>query len=184
MAFDPERHHRRSIRLRDHDYRSPAAYFVTAVTANRDCLFADAGLRSIVERCWLAIPRYFAHAALDAWVILPNHLHGVVVIQAAPTSAAHLQAGSLGAIIGNFKSVSTRRVNRVRQTPAAPVWQRNYYERIVRNDDELQRIRTYIAANPMRWSLDRENPERVDERDEWTIDEELWFAAGPPRSAS
>jgi putative transposase len=191
MAFDSERHHRQSIRLRDYDYRSPGAYFVTAVTVNRDCLFEDAPLRSIVERCWLAIPRHSAHASLDAWVVMPNHLHAIVVIDAleqsgsgheTPASSVHPQARSLGTIIGNFKSVTTRRINRARRTPAAPVWQRNYFERIVRNDDELNRIRAYIAANPMRWDLDRENPERGSGRDQWNADEDRWFT--PIRSSS
>jgi putative transposase len=192
MAFDPDHHRRRSIRLRDHDYRSAGAYFVTAVTANRDCLFADAPLRSIVERCWLAVPRHFAHVQLDAWVVMPNHVHGIVVIdtppragphhEAAAVSGAFIQPGSLAAIVGNFKSVSTRRINRARRTVGGPVWQRNYYERIVRHDGELDRIRAYIAANPARWALDRENPERGEVRDEWTDHEDLWFAPRPPSS--
>ncbi len=188
MPFDPARHHRRSIRLRDYDYRTPAAYFATAVTIDRTRIFADASLRSIVERCWLAIPQQAGHASLDAWVVMPNHIHGIVIIDAfresAPNragaaSSAHLQAGSLGSIIGTFKSVSTRTINRARRTPAAPVWQRNYYERIVRNDSELDRIRAYIAANPTRWDLDRENPDRATTRDDWTDDEDRWFT--PPR---
>ena len=180
MAFDPARHHRRSIRLRDYDYGSPGAYFVTVVTVNRDCLFEDAALRSIVERSWLAVPRHCAHAKLDAWVVMPNHIHGIVVIHEAPASSVHLATASLGTMIGNFKSVTTRRINRVRRMPAAPVWQRNYYERVVRNERELDRIRSYIAANPMRWTLDRENPGRVGDRDEWTADEDLWFMVARP----
>jgi putative transposase len=178
MPFDRERHHRRSIRLHDHDYRSPGAYFVTMVTVNRTCLFVDAALRSIVERSWLAIPLHFAHASLDVWVIMPNHIHGIVVTHEAPSSV-HLRAGALGAIIGTFKSVTTRRINQARQTPGEPVWQRNYYERIVRNDGELNRIRGYIAANPTRWALDRENLERQGAHDEWTADEDRWFTVSP-----
>ncbi|HXQ22545.1 MAG TPA: transposase [Candidatus Acidoferrales bacterium] len=191
MAFDPERHHRQSIRLRGYDYRSPSAYFVTAVTVNRECLFADLSLCSIVERCWLAIPRHSAHAALDAWVVMPNHIHGIVVIDrrpdrgdTSPASSGHVRVGSLGTIIGSFKSLTTRRINRARRTPAAPVWQRNYYEHIVRNNEELNRIRAYIAANPMRWDLDRENPERGSGRDEWNADEDRWFTPSRPMSSS
>jgi len=163
-------------------------YFVTAVTANRDCLFADALLRSTVERSWLAIPQHAAHASLDAWVVMPNHIHGIVVLDAfgesrptpaEATSSDLLKAGSLGSIIGNFKSITTRAINRARRSPGAPVWQRNYYERIVRNDGELDRIRAYIAANPMRWALDRENPSHATTRDEWNDDEDRWFT--PPR---
>ena len=180
MAFDSAQHHRRSIRLRNYDYRLPGAYFVTVVTVNGDCLFEDAALRSIVERSWLAIPRHCVHAALDAWVVMPNHIHGIVVIHEAPASSVHGGTASLGTMVGNFKSVTTRRINRVRRMPAAPVWQRNYYERIVRHGRELDRIRAYIGANPLRWQLDRENPGRIADRDEWNADEDLWFTTVPP----
>ncbi|HXQ23858.1 MAG TPA: hypothetical protein VN812_19415 [Candidatus Acidoferrales bacterium] len=86
-------------------------------------------------------------------------------------------------MIGTFKSVATRRINRARRTPAAAVSQRNYYERIVRNDEELNRIRTYIAANPTRWNLDREYPERGSGRDEWNTDEDRWFTPSRPSSS-
>ena len=102
------------------------------------------------------------------------------MIHEPPASSIHLATASLGTLIGTFKSVTTRRINRVRRMPAAPVWQRNYHERVVRNERELDRIRAYIAANPMRWALDRENPGRVGCRDEWNADEDLWFTAAPP----
>lgn len=70
-------------------------------------------------------------------------------------------SGSLGAIVGNFKSVTTRRINRMRKTPGGPVWQRNYYEHIIRDEGELRRIRNYILANPARWAQDQENPRRA-----------------------
>jgi putative transposase len=208
MKFDRNRHHRRSIRLPDYDYRSAGAYFITIVSADRDCLFEQLALRSVVEQCWLALPRHFTHATLDVWVVMPNHVHGVVVLDSSlsrgeaspinsapahasarefaagsdvclhtemPRSYVSLQPGSLGAIVGNFKSVTTRRINRIRRTPGVAVWQRNYYERVVRNGRELQRMRNYIAANPVRWTLDRENPQQGEERDEWTADEDTWF---------
>jgi len=188
MPFDPKRHHRRSIRLPRHDYTSAGAYFVTLVTVDRDCLFDDPRHRAIAERCWLALPRHFLHTALDAWIVMPNHLHGIVVLQ-DPPEAAHrgptldrtrprpgLQPGSLGTVVGTFKSVTARRINRLRRTPSFPVWQRNYYERIVRDERELQHIRAYITANPTRWNLDRENPDRIEARDAWSPDEDQWFA--------
>jgi hypothetical protein len=92
-----------------------------------------------------------------------------------PRPYVSLQPGSLGAIVGNFKSVTTRRINRIRRTPGVALWQRNYYERVVRNGRELQRMRNYIAANPVRWTLDRENPQQGEERDEWNADEDSWF---------
>ena len=87
-----------------------------------------------------------------------------------------LQPGSLGTVVGTFKSVTARRINRLRRTPSFPVWQRNYYERIVRDERELQHIRAYITANPTRWNLDRENPDRIEARDAWSPDEDQWFA--------
>jgi REP-associated tyrosine transposase len=173
--------HRRSIRLPRYDYRTPGAYFVTIVSAARECLFDHPALHSVLERCWLAIPRHFAHVTLDAFVVMPNHLHGIVLITADPPQprsadrAASLVAGSLGAIVGNFKSVTTRRINTMRKTPAAGVWQRNYHERVLRGERELERVRAYIAANPLRWALDRENPQRTAVDDAWNVDEEAWF---------
>lgn len=206
--YFPDRHHRRSIRLPGYDYRSPGSYFVTVVSANRDCFFEQLRFRHVIEECWLAIPRHAAHASLDAWVVMPNHIHGVIIVdwvgakhfpptaqrqtnQGAtvanetaissrpemPRPRRRLQPGSLGAIIGSFKSVTTRRMNRIRRTPGAAVWQRNYYERIVRSQRELERIREYIATNPARWALDRENPQRKDARDEWNTEEDVWFSA-------
>ncbi len=182
MAFDPERHHRHSIRLPGYDYRAPGTYFVTVVAADRDCLLVEPACRSVVERCWRAIPRHLARTRLDLWVVMPNHMHGIIVIDSPlppergdAEQTRRLGRQSLGAIVGNFKSVTARRINRIRRTPGVPVWQRNYYERVVRNDRELQRIREYIALNPARWALDRENPQRTGESDEWAADEDLWF---------
>jgi len=185
VPFDPLRRHRRSIRLPAHDYRTPGAYFVTIVSAQRECVFDDPVLRALVERLWLAIPHHCSAVRLEAWVLMPNHLHGVICITdpldraLQPLHGARLAAGSLGAIIGTFKSVTTRRINRIRRTPALPVWQRNYYERVVRDEPELDRIRAYIAANPLRWALDRENPNRIGKRDEWNADEDAWFGLSP-----
>ncbi len=171
-----------------YDYRSAGAYFVTIVTADRACLFAGPPLSRLAERCWLALPQHFAHVALDAWVLMPNHIHGVIVFQRGPDECddndaprrTSVQPGSLGAVVGNFKSVTTRRINRLRRTPAAPVWQRNYYERVIRDEAELHRVRDYIAVNPLRWTLDRENPDRSDYADDWTPVEDDWFGRGAP----
>jgi putative transposase len=183
--FDPDRHHRRSIRLQGYDYGSPGAYFVTICTHLREQLFEEPLLRSVADAMWQRIPRHFPHVQLDAWVVMPNHIHGVLVLtsrgEASPetvsstkqTASARtgpaeqpiggdasplLHPGSLGAIVGNFKSVTARRINHLRGTPGAPVWQRNYYEHIVRNEQVLQAIRQYIADNPARWMWDTHNP--------------------------
>ncbi|MCG2768159.1 MAG: transposase [Chloroflexota bacterium] len=193
--YDPDKHHRRSIRLKGYDYTLPGAYFVTIVTHGRELLFDDAILHRVVETFWQRIPGHTLHVELDEWVVMPNHLHGIIIItdpvvgathsplnpsmkrpsgpatgfqserdqhgNASPLQATGPPSGSLGAIIGNFKSVTTRRINRVRHSPGLRVWQRNYYERIIRNERELNAIRQYICDNPSHWADDEENPARI-----------------------
>ncbi len=189
MRYDPQKHHRRSIRLKGYDYTQPGAYFVTLCTQGRAHLFGEvvdgemrlneAGL--VAEQCWRAIPDHFPHTVLDAYVVMPNHLHGIVWIVVGarhavplPTPAVPLPTAeqfgrpvpaSLPTIIRSFKSAVTNRINALRQTPGASIWQRNYYEHIIRNEDALNRIRTYIQENPLRWARDRENLTRMDTDD-------------------
>lgn len=190
QQHDPDKHHRRSIRLRGWDYRNAGAYFVTIVTHGRECLFDDPILRGIAETMWKRIPTHFPHVTLDEWVVMPNHVHGILVFanvarkgeafqENHPSMETHaiagrsaegnalkeclaptLLPGSLGAVVGNFKSVTARRINYIRRTPGTPVWQRNFYERVIRNDRELNAIREYIIANPANWEEDTENPDR------------------------
>lgn len=188
MKYDPEKHHRRSIRLRSYDYTWGHAYFVTICTHDRECLFNDPVLRRVTQACWLDVPRHFPNVVLDEWVLMPNHLHGIVVLGEAVPNAVpfaahstlitrnsqpdhphgnasplrrqppHLTPHSLGAIIGNFKSLSARRVNIARKAPGTPVWQRNYYEHVIRDSPDLDRIRKYVAGNPWNWQSDPNNP--------------------------
>ncbi len=192
-GYDRDKHHRRSIRLQGYDYTQAGAYFVTIVTYGRELLFDDPVLRRVAETMWQRIPRHFPHVELDEWVVMPNHIHGIVVItdvgathstgvasatesgsgdvepdsakrvsgNASPLPPTGPPSGSLGAIVGNFKSVTARRINRIRKTPGVPVWQRNYYERVIRNERELSAIRQYIRDNPARWAEDQENPNRI-----------------------
>ena len=127
----------------------------------------------------MEIPLHFHNVTLDEMVVMPNHLHGTIII--TNVGAGHalplhqnrrfgwVPAKSLHTIIGSYKSTVTKRINKMRNTPGFPVWQRNYYEHIVRNDDELARICEYIINNPLRWHLDRKNPQRIgeDEFDYW-----------------
>ena len=165
-------YHRHSIRLHDYDYAQPGAYFVTLCTHERECLLgkitegtlwlSPAG--QVIENCWQALPRYFYAIKLDAFVVMPNHVHGIIcILEASLADDASVQrhgaaAGSLTAIVGNFKTVSARRINQLRNTPGAAVWQRNYYEHIIRTPRELDAVRKYIVDNPLKWSLDHENP--------------------------
>jgi REP element-mobilizing transposase RayT len=177
--YDPERHHRRSVRLRDVRYTEPGGYFVTVCTRDRGCLFGevvDGEMRlnvfgEIAEECWLAIPVHFPVVQLDAFVVMPNHVHGVIGIIgegiatyqqrrgatccAPTTERINVEAGSLGAMVRSFKSPVTKQINAMRGTPGVSVWQRGYWDRIIRNERELERIRRYIAENPARWVEDR-----------------------------
>ncbi len=193
MRFDPEKHHRRSIRLKGYDYSQPGAYFVTICAWNRECLFGDVvdgemrlndfGL--IVYEEWFHSSEMRQEIALfpDEFIIMPNHIHGIIWI--VETDADHVGAPgraplpspsrapfhrpprSLGSFVAGFKSITTKRINALRGTPGAPVWQRNYYEHIIRDEKSLNRIRQYIAANPLRWHLDRENPHRTGDDETW-----------------
>jgi putative transposase len=194
MTYDPNRHHRRSIRLRGYDYSQAGAYFVTIVTQNREPLFGEVingEMRlnesgACVMRWWEDIPRHFPGVDTDAFVVMPNHVHGIIVITdadnvgagsprpdapippqntpgtdaVAGADAAPRQRPSLGNVVAYFKYQTTKTINAMRQTPSARIWQRNYYEHIIRDEASLNRIREYIANNPLRWAADPENPGR------------------------
>ena len=170
MIYDPNKHHRRSIRLKGFDYTRENAYFVTICTQNQACLFGeivngqirlnDAG--RVAQMMWKAIPAHFPHVEIDAWIVMPNHVHGIIIIvgatHASPQSGP--PKGSLGAIVGSYKSAVSRQINQLHRTPGATVWQRNYYEHIIRDAAALDRIRKYISDNPAHWAEDMENPSR------------------------
>ncbi len=124
------------------------------------------GYGQIVMECWEWLPVQYSHVDLDEWVIMPNHFHGILVIahacrggsRTAPTPTRHKP---LGRLIGAFKTISTKRINEIRGTPGVPIWQRNYYEHVVRNEDDLLFTREYIVNNPARWADDENNPGRL-----------------------
>ncbi|MBI2919330.1 MAG: transposase [Chloroflexi bacterium] len=180
MSAVLEGYHRRSIRLPGYDYAQAGAYFLTIVAHDRECLFGEivnggmspnsAGLA--IESQWLNTPQLRPQAVLDEYVVMPNHFHAIVVIigerrgvlQYAPTQYAptfRSPSQTVGAIVRGFKSATTKRINVVRVAPGLPVWQRNYYEHIIRNEASLHHIRQYIANNPARWTFDPENPAAV-----------------------
>lgn len=183
MTFNPANHHRRSLRLKDYDYTQAGAYFITICTHNRECLFGnvmDGEMQlnetgRIVADEWVKSGEIRNEIALDVWVVMPNHLHGIVIF--ADPIGAHGDAPlrppgravlfrppkSLGSMIAGFKSATTKRVNQSRQSPGGKVWQRNYYEHIIRNEQSLARIREYIINNPLQWELDRENPANTEQ---------------------
>jgi REP element-mobilizing transposase RayT len=172
--FDPQIHHRRSIRLKDYDYASEGAYFVTTVTQGRVCIFGeivDGKMRlnrygEIVQEWWNEIPIHFPNVEIGAFVIMPNHVHGIIFILDQRTGAVFplhngpkpLRISTLGQIIAYFKYQSTKEMNLADGTGTiAKFWQRNYYERIIRNEKELKQKTDYILDNPSRWHVDQEN---------------------------
>jgi REP element-mobilizing transposase RayT len=231
MPYNSNIHHRRSIRLKGYDYTQQGAYFVTICTHQRNCLFGeivDGEIKlntngEIARGSWLSIPRHFKNVELDEFVIMPNHLHGIIIIESSEVAGEALAnqdfsqsfsevagealanqdfsqlfsevAGealanqdfskqqnlssqcfaptvytgetvkingtkpqSLAAITQNYKSVSTRQINRMNKAKGNVIWQRNYYEHIIRNEEALNNIREYIVNNPISWVKDQENP--------------------------
>lgn len=170
---------RRSIRLPGYDYSRAGAYFVTLCTQGRSCLFGNIvdgevwlnRFGAIVAEEWLRSAEIRDEIELDEWVIMPNHFHGIVVITDKtgdprctgdrPVAPTGPRPNSIGALTGGFKSAVTRRINELRNMPGQKVWQRNYWEHIVRNELELARIREYIQNNPAQWELDALNPSNV-----------------------
>ena len=160
---------RRQTRLKDYDYAHPGAYFMTICTKERHCLFGEIDNEEmkindygeIVRQSWLDLRQHYPNVQLDAFVIMPNHVHGLVFLEdvgagfkPAPTGKHH----PLPEIIRAFKTFSARHINKLRHSAGKPVWQRNYYEHVIRRDESLAKIREYIEYNPLRWALDRENP--------------------------
>jgi len=176
MKFDPDKHHRRSIRLKEYDYSQPGAYFVTICTKNRYVFFEDSEIESFVMKTWLTLPDHFPNVALDEFVVMPNHIHGIIIIRkgealtgepttklsSSDVNASPLPNGtqphSLGAIIQNFKSISSRKVHQINRHHCISLWQRNYYEHIIRNETDLNNIRQYTMDNPINWEDDENNP--------------------------
>jgi REP element-mobilizing transposase RayT len=198
MTYNPDIHHRHSIRLKDYDYSQAGAYFITICAWQRECLLGEIvndemmlnDMGRIVKSVWYGLSKHFSSIHLDEYMIMPNHFHGILYISefvgvvgvkqglsALPASDLHgtkgkaddtfalplhsvhgSVSGSLCSIVQNFKSVSTRKINKLRSNPGCPVWQRNYYERVIRNEDELSRAREYVVNNPIKWELDKENP--------------------------
>ena len=196
MKYDAKIHHRRSIRLHSYDYALPGAYFVTLCAFRKQCIFGcvvedrmdENACGKIAREQWLESARIRRELELDAFIVMPNHLHGILWIlgpkgeHVGPSGArpgpnairSHepgrtpfgptnripaMRPHSLASWAAGFKSAVTSRIRRLWNRPRAAVWQEDYFERVIRDENELFRIREYILSNPARWKLDRENPE-------------------------
>ena len=153
----PTQHRRKRLRLRVYDYSSPGAYFITTVCHDRQLLLEADATRSLVADVWESVPVRFPSVALDAFVIMPNHIHGILLLNEVSGDGA---APQLGQVVGFFKYGVTKAINDQRGTPGAAIWQRNYYEHVIRNEAELEKVREYLLGNPGRWEEDEENPQR------------------------
>jgi putative transposase len=257
MKYDPAKHKRRSIRLQGYDYSAKGIYFITICTHQRQCLFGEivAGQMELnatglwVQACWQRLPYQFSQLTLDAFVIMPNHLHGILwlgeqhrmdddisrrgeafgqkpleqpkisqpnaspfpnpnvspiqpngdddtpckgkdkescdtpckgeafgpkileqpeifwpnasplpIPYNSPISPNGTKPGSIASIVQNFKSITTRRINQIQNNAGRTVWQRNYYEHIIRDSTALQNIQDYIRDNPLSWQQDQLHP--------------------------
>lgn len=176
---------RHSIRLPEYDYSSPGAYFVTLVTRGRECVFGEIEdgkmalnpFGEIARKEWFRTSELRVNVRLheNEFMVMPNHVHGIVWIvegdgmvgaqrRCAPTEMmvqrTNVVPGSLGAIVRAYKSAVTHAIHALQGSNELPVWQRNYYEHIIRNDEEYRRIQMYIESNPAKWLEDEENPAR------------------------
>jgi REP element-mobilizing transposase RayT len=175
---------RRSIRRPEYNYSQSGAYFITICTHERISHFGEvvqAKMRlslagQAAQRAWLRLPAFFDRAKLDEFVVMPNHMHAILWIiddvglckirginadeVGTPDDWHGTEAGSLGAIMQNYKSIVTRKVHALPKTHIQEVWQRNYWERIIRNERELHAFRKYIVYNPARWEMDSLNHNR------------------------
>lgn len=222
MPYDPNKHHRRSIRLKGYDYTQAGAYFVTMCAQHRELLFVTDDVIDMIQRWWDKLPEKFPGVETDAFVIMPNHVHGIIVVTgdvgvnprvdpspgqtrgstptitgsaptpesvgvdsrvnpgqsrgiaptitgSAPTTGIAPTSGSaptIGEMIQWFKTMTTneyiRGVKALNWTPfPGKLWQRNYYEHIIRSEIELNAIRQYIIDNPLKWEQDRDNPIKI-----------------------
>lgn len=186
MIYNQDKHHRRSIRLKEYDYRQPGAYFVTICAQNRECLFGkiENGEMQLNEACkmihkwWKQIIEKYAYVELDEYIVMPNHLHGIIIVGADPrvcpdnkksehTGSPLRKSVKLSRMIQWFKTMTTNEyIRNVKQNDWPPfnkrLWQRNYYEHIVRDENKLNQIRKYIIDNPLKWDLDDNNPNNME----------------------
>ena len=198
------------------DYRQPGAYFITVCTRNRASILGDVtegklclnAAGRLAQAVWEELPQHYPHVHLDAWTVMPNHVHGIAILKSdsvdyvgadsvdhvgadsvdhvgadsvdhvgadsvdhvGADSVDHVGAGfkpaptqrhGLPEIVRAFKTFSARRINALQGTAGTALWQRNYYEHVIRDEGALDRIRQYIADNPARWHEDPENPDAV-----------------------
>ena len=195
MKYDPNKHHRRSIRLKGYDYTKAGAYFITICTWQREHLFGDivngemqlSRYGETVRFNWDILPKRYRNVELDAFIIMPNHIHGIIVLKDNALDGAGLESLSvkkdkfsvkpaptksklhgLSEIVRGFKTFSARRINQIRRMTGVSVWQRGYYEHIIRNEESLMAIREYIINNPLGWEKEQLYPNNLEKVEQFS----------------
>ena len=170
MLYDSFRPHRHTIRLQGYDYAQNGAYFVTLRTHQRACILSEVidgqailtPIGEIVRRESLALDVRYPRVSIDAFVVMPNHVHGILVFQSqgSQTNALPAPLSTLGRVLLTFKSLTTRIARPFLSDEGESLWQRNYYEKIIRNQRMLEATRLYIQHNPLNWDKDADHPDR------------------------
>jgi REP element-mobilizing transposase RayT len=147
---------RKPNRIPQYDYSLPNSYFVTICTHEKQCIFGSVeqlnGFGQIATELLLQIPKHFPNAAIDKYVIMPNHIHAIIVIQDVPGASAK----SLSVIIAQYKSAVSKHLAAC--LPDKKIWQKSFYDRIIRNEQGYQEAWRYIDENPLRWYWNRGLP--------------------------
>ncbi len=185
---------RKQLRLKEYDYSQAGAYFVTICTYHREMKLGKISegvmilspIGEIAKRCWKEIPNHFPSVVADVFVVMPNHIHGIIVMLGdtfpvgarsprpqqttnRATERRPYKKTTLGNVVGYFKYQSTKRISEIRNTSGTKIWQRNYFDHIIRDEQSFNRICEYILTNPERWTFDKENAAKtgIDSFDSW-----------------
>ncbi len=175
MKYDRNKHDRHSIRVPGYDYRTPGAYFITICSWQRECLFGEVidGTMQLstygqtVLFNWSILPKRYKNVALDNFIVMQNHVHGIIILkdnaeinytESDEFELIKSKIHPLSEVVRGLKTSSARRINQIRYLTGRSVWQRGYYEHIIRNEESLVAIREYIVNNPLLWGKDELYP--------------------------
>ncbi len=176
MSSSNPKYHRRSIRLPEYDYSQEGAYYVTMCTQERKYVFGEISdgkmdlnkYGKIVDQFWQDIVERYDGIVLDTFVIMPNHVHAIIIIIGDAICRGEVTSPlrkprkhTIGQVLAYYKYQTTKIINQINDSPGRRVWQRNYYEHIIRNEKTLNKMREYICNNPLYWASDDENPKRI-----------------------
>jgi len=158
---------RKRNRLQEYDYSNSGFYFITICIRNRNNFFCSIkngnnilnDFGKIVEKRWKDLPSHYKNCELDFFIIMPDHIHGIVMVNNSLDTES--KNHSLSEIIRGFKTFSSKEINQVTRNEAKFQWQKSFYDRIIRNEKELYEIRKYIEQNPTKWDIEKNNPENL-----------------------